>query len=111
MTFRDNPPAVERVLAAARRLSPGHALYVTFEPGSDGPPWEFHAFKRWLVLRTEEPGRLLEAVTCSLLARHAWLGQGTTTTVPVHLNRRYLSALGALLAALNAAPAGDEVRP
>ena len=55
MTFRDNPPAIERVLAAARRLYPTHALYLTFEPGSDGPLWEFHPLKRWLVLRTEEP--------------------------------------------------------
>jgi len=111
MTFRNNPPSIERVLAAARRLHSSHALYITFAPDSDGPPWEFHPIKRWLVLRTEEPGRILEAVTCSLLARHAWLGKGTATSVPAHLHRRYLRALGALLAALNAAPAVDEVQP
>ena len=35
MTFRDNPPSVERVLAAARRIDPAHSLYVTFEPESE----------------------------------------------------------------------------
>jgi hypothetical protein len=102
MTFRDNSPAVERVLAAARRIAPAHCPYVTFAPESGGPPWEFHPFKRWLVLRTEQHGRLLEAVTCSMLARTAWLGKGTVTAVPEHLNARYLSVLGALLAALDA---------
>ena len=101
MTFRDNPPAVERVLTAARRIDPAHCLYLTFAPESQGPPWEFHPFKRWLVLRTEQHGRLLEAVTCSMLARTAWLGKDTVTAVPEHLNARYLSTLGALLAAFN----------
>jgi hypothetical protein len=110
MTFRDNPPAVERVLAAARRLYPTHALYLTFSPGSDGPAWEFHPLKRWLVLRTEEPELILEAVSCSLLARHAWLGEGPSTLVPAHLHQRYLSALGALRAALKSAPEADEVQ-
>jgi len=102
MTFRDNPPAVERVLAAARRIDPAHSLYVTFAPESEGPPWEFHPFKRWLVLTTEQHGRLLEAVTCSMLARTAWLGKGTVSSVPEHLNARYRAVLGALLAALEA---------
>ena len=102
MTFRAIPPSVERVLAAAGRIDPAHSLYVTFAPESEGPPWEFHPFKRWLVLRTEQHGRLLEAVTCSMLARTAWLGKGTVTAVPEHLNARYLSVLGALLAALDA---------
>ena len=101
MAFRKIPPSVERVLAAARRIDPAHCPYVTFAPESEGPPWEFHPFKRWLVLRTEQDGRLLEAVTCSMLARTAWLGKGTVTAVPEHLNARYLSTLGALLAASN----------
>ena len=104
MTFRDNPPAVERVLAAARRIDPAHSLYVTFAPDSEGPPWEFHPFKRWLVLRTALPGHLLEAVTCTMLARTAWLGKGTVTTVPESLGRQYHQTLGALLAALAEAP-------
>ena len=104
MTFRDNPPAVERVLAAARRIDHAHCLYVTFAPESEGPPWEFHPFKRWLVLTTEQHGRLLEAVTCSMLARTAWLGKGAVTSVPEHLNARCLSTFGALLAALAEAP-------
>jgi hypothetical protein len=111
MTFRDNPPAVERVLAAARRLYPTHALYLTFAPRGDGPAWEFHPMKRWLVLRTAEPERILEAVACSLLARHAWLGKGPATSVPAHLHQRFLSALGALRAALDATPAADEAQP
>ena len=102
MTFRDNPPSVERVLAAARRVDPAHCPYVTFAPEREGPPWEFHPFKRWLVLRTEQDGRLLEAVTCSMLARTAWLGKGTVSSVPEHLNSRCFSASGALLAALEA---------
>jgi hypothetical protein len=111
MTFRAIPPAVERVLAAARRVHPTHALYVSIALDTDGPPWTFHPYKRWLVLRTDAPGRLLEAVACSLLARHAWLGKGAVTTVPEHLSARYFSALGALLAALGPDAAQAETRP
>ena len=82
MTFRAIPPAVERVLAAARRVHPTHALYVSIALDTDGPPWTFHPYKRWLVLRTDAPGRLLEAVACSLLARHAWLGKGPSPRCP-----------------------------
>jgi hypothetical protein len=37
-----------------------------------------------------------------MLARTAWLGKGTVTAVPGHLDARYCSVLGALLAALEA---------
>jgi hypothetical protein len=100
----DNPPAVERVLSAARRIHPAHGLDVTFAPEREGPPWEFHPIKRWLVLRTEQQGRLLEAVTCTMLARSAWLGQGPVAVVPDSLRPRYLQTLGALLAALEETP-------
>jgi hypothetical protein len=102
MFLRDLPPAVERVMAAARRIHPDHGLFVTVAFGEDGPPWEFFPFRRWVVLRSEEPGRILEVVTCSLVARDAWLGKGAVTQIPAHLNDRYLSNLGALLAALDA---------
>jgi hypothetical protein len=103
-SFREVPRAVEPVLIAARRIYPQHSLFVTFEPDEEGPAWEFHPFKRWLVLRTDDPDALIEAVACSLLARTAWLGKGAVTTVPEHLNAHYRSALGALLAALAEAP-------
>ena len=105
MTFRDNPPAVERVLTAARRIDPAHGLYVTFAPETEGLPWEFHPFKRWLVLRTKQHGHLLEAVACTMLARTAWLGNDAVTAVPESLEEPYLRALGALVAAL------DDARP
>ena len=111
MTFRAIPPSVERVLSAARRVHPTHALYVSIALDTDAPPWEFHPFKRWLVLRTDAPDALIEAVACTLLARSAWLGKGAVTTVPEHLSARYLSTLGALLAALGPDAAQAETRP
>jgi hypothetical protein len=96
MTFRTIPPSVERALSAARRVHPTHGLYVTFAPEAEGPPWEFHPFKRWLVLRTDTPDALLEAVACTLLARSAWLGQGAVTAVPDHLQERFRSVRDAL---------------
>jgi len=94
-------PAIENVLAAARYLHPDHGLFVTVEPEDDGPAWEFHPYKRWLVVRTEDQERVLEAVACSLLARTAWLGQGTVTVVPGHLESRFHQALNALVATLD----------
>jgi hypothetical protein len=102
MLLRELPASVERVMAAARRIHPDHGSIVTAAFGEDGPPWEFFAFRRWLVLRTEEPERILVAVAGSVLARDAWLGKGALTQILAHLNDRYLSNLDALLAALDA---------
>ena len=102
MTFRDNPPAVERVLAAARRIDPAHSLYVTFAPAAEEPPWEFHPFKRWLALRTDTPDAVVEAVACTLLARSGWLGQGAVTAVPNHLQDRFRSVRNALRGGVDA---------
>jgi len=70
--------------------------------------WEFHPYKRWLVLRTDDREHILEAVACSLLARTAWLGKGAVIAVPEHLHLRYRQALDALVGALDGGPdAGD----
>jgi hypothetical protein len=100
MSSRALPPSIEHVLAAARRIHPAHGLFVTIETGSAGPQWEFHPFKRWLILRTRDQGPALEAVACSLLARTAWLGNGAVTSVPERLHERFRQALDALRAAL-----------
>jgi hypothetical protein len=96
MTFRDLPYSVERALAAARRLHPAHGLFVTAAPGAEGPAWEYHPVRRYLILRTAEPGRVLEGVACSLLARNHYLGRHTVTAVPEHLQLRYSQLLDAL---------------
>ena len=93
-------PAIENVLAAARRLHPDYGLFVTVD-SDGGPAWEFHPYKRWLVLRTEDQKFILEAVACSLLARTASLGKGTVTAIPEHLQVRYQQVRGALAAALD----------
>jgi hypothetical protein len=43
-----------------------------------------------------------------MLARSAWLGQGTVTTVPESLSGQYHQALGALLATLDETPSARE---
>jgi hypothetical protein len=101
-SFREVPRSVEPVLIAARRIYPQHSLFVTFEPDEEGPAWEFHPFKRWLVLRTDDPDALIEAVACSLLARTAWLGKGTVTSVPQPLRELLRQKLNVLRAALQA---------
>jgi hypothetical protein len=105
MSFRDLPSRVERALAAARRLHPAHGLYVTFAPDSEGPAWEYHPVRRHLVLRTREPGQVLDGVACSLLARHHYLGRHTPTAIPAQLRPRHEQTLRALRAALRG-PAG-----
>jgi hypothetical protein len=102
-------PAIENVLAAARRLHPDYGLFVTVE-SVGGPAWEFHPYKRWLVLRTEDQERILEAVACSLLARTASLGKGTVTAVPGHLESRFRPVLGALVGALDVDCTSSEKR-
>jgi hypothetical protein len=108
--FREIPQSVEPVLAAARRLYPQHSLFLTIAPAEHGPTWEFHPYKRWLVLRTDDPEHILEAVACSLLARTAWLGKGAVTAVPEPLRLRYRQALDALVGALESGPDAEEVR-
>jgi hypothetical protein len=110
MSFREVPPHVESVLTAARRIYPQHSLFVTIAPEQAGPAWEVHPYKRWLVLRTEDPQRILEAVACSLLARTAWLGKGAVTAVPERLHGRHQQALDALVGALESGPDAEEAR-
>jgi hypothetical protein len=45
---------------------------------------------------------LIEAVACSLLARTAWLGKGTVTSVPQPLRELLRQKLNVLRAALQA---------
>ena len=109
--YGDIPETIEEVLAAARRVHPDHGLFVTFAPMADGPTWEFHPFKRWLVLRTEDRSRVMEAVTCTLLARTAWLGKGAVTSVPQHLLVRYRQALDALEGGLGFRLVQEDLHP
>jgi hypothetical protein len=110
MSSRALPPALGQVLAAARRIHPAHGLFVTVETGSAGRQWEFHPFKRWLVLRSLEEAPVLEAVACALLARGAWLGSGPVTAVPAGLQTRFAPVRAALRAAVAAGnqPSGGQ---
>lgn len=108
--YGDIPEPIEEVLAAARHVYPQHSLFVTIAPEQTGPTWELHPYKRWLVLRTEDPQRILEAVACSLLARTAWLGKGAVTAVPERLHGRHQQALDALVGALESGPDAEEAR-
>jgi hypothetical protein len=99
---RENPPAVERVLSAARCVHPAHGLCLTFVPTADGRPCEFHPFKRRLVLRTDAPDAVVEAVACTLLARSAWLGQRPVTAVSQHPQDHFRSLRDALQGGIEA---------
>ena len=102
MFLRENPPSVERVLAAARRIHPAHALYVKVEPSADGPAWAFNPFRRWLLLRTDDADQVVDAVACTLLARSAWLGKGMVEAVPARLQDRFAKIRAVLYEALDA---------
>lgn len=116
MSFRDLPSGVRAVLTASRQLDPHHVLFLTYDPGKEGPPWELHAFKRWLVLRSDRFGDALEGVACALAARSAWLGKGPATSVPSRLSGRHEEIRKRLLEHLGSATpadaqASDLVRP
>lgn len=106
MSFHDIPPAVEAILAAAGRVGPHCGPYLTYDPGAEGPAWELHPFKRWLVLGTEEPAAVLQAVACSILARSAWLGKGPSTAVPPALRARHAAITEHLHEHLAPVPSG-----
>jgi hypothetical protein len=89
MSFREIPPFVQRVLDAARRTDPRHGLFITYDPDASGPAWEYRPYKRWLILRSDEPAVAVDGVACSLLAKSAWLGRGPTTSIPEALQDRY----------------------
>ena len=100
MSFREVPASVTQALSAARRIDPGHVLFVTYRPGDAGAAWELHPFKRWLVLRTDDQTCISEGIACALLARAAWLGTGAVTAVPEHLVPRFRRVSDALAEAL-----------
>ena len=108
MSFRKVPPSVAQTLSAARRVDPGHGLFVTYRPGEAGAAWELHPFKRWLILRTGDQTCISEAIACSLLARTAWLGAGAVTAVPEHLTPRFGRVFDALVEALRSGACSEE---
>jgi hypothetical protein len=105
--FREPPPAVTQVLAAARRIDPALGLFVTCAPGTGGADWEFHPFRRWLILRDLNEGILVDAVACALLARTADLGKGALTEIPPPLRSRHRQVLDALESAIGNRASGS----
>ena len=101
MSFREIPPSISHVLAAARRIDPLHGVFVSIAPKGEGPAWELHPFRRWLILRDLDRETLIAAVACSLLLRGAYLGAAAITAIPEHLRVRHQQAREALIAALD----------
>ena len=101
MSFREIPPSISHVLAAARRIDPLHGVFVSIAPKGEGPAWELHAFRRWLILRDLDRETLIAAVACSLPSRGAYLGAAAITAIPEHLRVRHQQARNALIAALD----------
>jgi hypothetical protein len=91
-----HPFFIRRTLACARQQLALSRLFLSFEPDTDGPAWEYRPFRRWLILRTDTPDDVLAGMGAALLACSADLGRGPCTAIPPALLDRHRALVSEL---------------